>query len=438
MKRFTIAGLAAAAVSCSILATVLLVNRIGIAANNRQQIIETQNNNDRSSSQLMTIGNNIDHNRRRLQQVKHLDCTNGQCNEQVIPSDVTAQLEDAPERLTEEQRKQRIKAFLGGLYPHLDDNMLPKYLRDSMPREKLSDKDVAYFWHIPKVRKFASRVYVNDTINQALYNSQPTTFFLLLSLQASGSTLKNIMNFCFDLKRAENTDGLPSLEYKRNNILNMDTTSPDGLDKSYEVRDQIFDMGVDLIVSNYFLAGAALFNDRHRGRTFTVLRHPIEIAQSLFHYRKKAKWERTYRKDWNKITFVDYAKSESYIANWVVRQLTGTMPWVTLTEEHLEKAKLVLKEKVLVGIADQMDETVRQLREYFGWKEKEPFCAYNYLHGNPSNTNPHPLIKRGSETWNMLAEKEKWDMALYHFALELFAEQREMIKMVKIYRDGAQ
>ncbi len=177
MKRITIAGLAAAALSCSILTIVVVVNCIGLAVNNQQQIIEvTQSNNDddRSSSQLqqqnsnniMTIGSNIGHNRRRLQQVKHLDCMNGQCNEvnndvQVTPSDVTAQLQDAPSRLTEEQCKQRIKAFLGGLYPHLDDNMLPKYLRDSMPREKLSvmdiwdlDKDVAYFWHIPKVRKF--------------------------------------------------------------------------------------------------------------------------------------------------------------------------------------------------------------------------------------------------------------------------------------------
>ncbi|KAK1739870.1 hypothetical protein QTG54_009629 [Skeletonema marinoi] len=203
--------------------------------------------------------------------------------------------------------------------------MLPKYLRDTMPREKLSvmdvwdvDKDIAFFWHIPK---------------------------------ASGSTLKNIMNFCFDLKRAENTDGLPSMEFKRNNILNMDTTSPDGLDKSFEYREEIFSSGIDLIVSNYFLAG-------HRGRTFTIMRHPIEIAQSLFHYRKKAKWERTYREDWNQITFKDYAN-------------TG--------QEHIE-------EKVFVGIADQMDETVRQLREYFGWKEKEPFCAFNYLHSNPSNT----------------------------------------------------
>jgi hypothetical protein len=169
MKRITIAGLTAAAISCSILTTVVIVSRIGgLAVNDKQQIIDTQNNDndDRSSSNIMTIiGNNIGHNRRRkLQQVKHLDCTNGQCNEvnnneQVTPSDVTAQLDDAPSRLTEEQRKQRIKAFLGGLYPHLDDTMLPKYLRDSMPREKLSvmdiwdlDKDVAYFWHIPKVR----------------------------------------------------------------------------------------------------------------------------------------------------------------------------------------------------------------------------------------------------------------------------------------------
>ena len=67
------------------------------------------------------------------------------------------------------------------------------------------------------------------------------------------------MNFCFDLKRAENTDGLPSMEFKRNNILNMDTTSPDGLDKSFEYREEIFSSGIDLIVSNYFLAGAALF-----------------------------------------------------------------------------------------------------------------------------------------------------------------------------------
>jgi len=318
-------------------------------------------------------------------------------------------VDKAPSRLTDEEKKQRIKAFLGGIYPHLDANLMPKYLRDSLPREKLSvmdvwelDSDIAFFWHIPK---------------------------------ASGSTLKNIMNFCFDLKRAENTDGLPSLEFKRNNILNMDTTSPDGLDKSFEQREEIF-KEVDLIVSNYFLAGAALFNEKHHGRTFTVLRHPIEIAQSLFHYRRKANWERTYRSDWNKITFKDYAKSDNYIGNWVVHQLTGTMPWVELTDGHLEHAKKVLKTKIFVGIADQMDETVRQLREYFGWKEKEPFCAFNYLHSNPSNTNPHPLIKRGSETWNLVAEKEKYDMALYHYALELFAGQRDMIRMFSVYRSG--
>eukprot|EP00985_Skeletonema_marinoi_P019764 scaffold11439_cov137-Skeletonema_marinoi.AAC.2 len=405
MKRSAQVGsLFAIISSCLLLASIVTTRHAAVITNEDTQLQQ----NDQSSLRRLVHPQQRIMTGRRLQEQPETKLPPRPAVK--LPPPPAVANEVAPSRLNEEQKKQRIKAFLGGIYPHLDDDMLPKYLRDTMPREKLSvmdvwdvDKDIAFFWHIPK---------------------------------ASGSTLKNIMNFCFDLKRAENTDGLPSMEFKRNNILNMDTTSPDGLDKSFEYREEIFSSGIDLIVSNYFLAGAALFTEGHRGRTFTIMRHPIEIAQSLFHYRKKAKWERTYREDWNQITFKDYANSESYIGNWVVHQLTGTMPWVQLTDEHLEQAKNILKKRVFVGIADQMDETVRQLREYFGWKEKEPFCAFNYLHSHPSNTNPHPLIERGSETWNLLAKKEKYDMALYHFALELFAGQREMIRMVKGYRGG--
>ena len=31
---------------------------------------------------------------------------------------------------------------------------------------------------------------------------------------------------------------------------------------------------------------------------------------------------------------------------------------------------------------------------------------------------------RGEEVWMAVIEKEKWDMALYYYGLELFAEQR--------------
>lgn len=292
-----------------------------------------------------------------------------------------------------------MKSYLGGLYPPVDKDMLPLYLRDIEDEANLrvadytTERDLLFFWHIPK---------------------------------ASGSTMKNILNFCFMLKRAEKLTEPPSMEFGRDNILNMDTSSPEGLSHSFA--NQIVNSDkVDVIVSNYFLSGAALFTDTHQGKTFTILRHPIDLALSLFHYRRKATWERSFRSDWMKLSFQEYATSEQYMDNWMVRQLTGTMPWVQLKESHLERAKRMLKQKIFVGVMIEMDETLRQLREHFGWEETEPYCAYNYLHDKPSNSNKHSPLQggRGGKTWNVLADKEKWDLGLYHYGLELFAQQRE-------------
>lgn len=293
-----------------------------------------------------------------------------------------------------------MRSYLGGLYPPVDKDMLPLYLRDTFAtseKKRVSDymnqRDIVFFWHIPK---------------------------------ASGSTIKNIMNFCYDLKRAEKLKPEPSMEYARENILNMDTSSPDGLQFSFA--NQIVNSDkVDVIVSNYFLSGAALFTDVHYGKTFTILRHPIDLALSLFHYRRKATWERSYRKDWMTMTFTDYVSSEQYMDNWMVRQLTGTMPWITLNDSHLERAKTIMRRKIFVGVLTEMDETLRQLQWHYGWKEKTPYCAYNYLHDTPTNSNKHPGLQggKGGKTWNLLAEKDSWDMGLYHYGLELFALQRQ-------------
>ena len=116
---------------------------------------------------------------------------------------------------------------------------------------------------------------------------------------------------------------------------------------------------VDVIISNYFLGGSALFNERHYGRVFTIMRHPIELAVSLFHYRKIASWERSFREDFEKMEFADYVASDGYIGNWMTRQLTGTMPWVELTEQHLERAKAIMQKKIFVGI--QVSTSVNQI-----------------------------------------------------------------------------
>ena len=216
------------------------------------------------------------------------------------------------------------------------------------------------------------------------------------------------------------------MEYVRDNILNMDTSSPEGL--SLSLANQVVNSGkVDVIVSNYFLSGAALFTDLHYGRTFVVLRHPVDVALSLFHYRKKATWERSYRREWNMISFHEYVRGPDYVDNWMVRQLTGTMPWVQLTDAIFERARQVMARKIFVGVLEEMDESVRQLRAHFGWSEKTPGCAHDYVHSKPTNANDHPQLQggRGGKTWHVVIEKEKWDMSLYHYGLEMFAQQRK-------------
>jgi len=302
-----------------------------------------------------------------------------------------------PELTQEEIEAKQIRSYLGGLYPAVDVNMCPIYLRDTADmtagytmdlysgggKPVLRNRDLAFFWHIPR---------------------------------SGGSTVKNILNYCYDLRRAEQLGDAPSLDYARNNVLNVDTTSPDGLQFAQENNIVSSNM-VDVIVSNYFLSGSALFNDEHYGKTFTMLRHPVEVATSLFYQRRK------YIEAWKSMSFYDYVAGDAYLDSWQTRQLTGTMPWVPLTEEHLEQAKNTLKTKVFVGVLTEMEETLRQLKAHYGWGEKIAGCEKAHL-SDPASVNDHPVTEHGKAAWKILVDKEKWDMALYYYGLELFAEQR--------------
>lgn len=278
--------------------------------------------------------------------------------------------------LNETEERQQMVNYLGGLYPPVDKDMLPLYLRDTEDMENSPvfldmytpsgqavrrNKDLVFFWHIPK---------------------------------ASGSTMKYIMNTCFGLRRNEQTEKEPSMTYSRENVFNMDTSSPAGLSFSF-ANQLVNSKAVDVIVSNYFLSGSALFTEQHLGKAFAILRHPAEISLSLFHYRKQAKWERSFRDDWKKMSFHEYVESEYYMDNWMVRQLTGTMPWVELDGAHLNRAKWVMERKIFVGVMSELDESMRQFRSHFQWGERTPNCASEVLHGPHANENKHPQMAGG-------------------------------------------
>lgn len=124
----------------------------------------------------------------------------------------------------EETQEKQMKSYLGGLYPAVDKDTMPVYLRDTLdtgggvaldPSGKTAEKnsDLIFFWHIPKASYL---LIMCSTISQKIYQYQllsyPTTVSLSLP-QASGSTMKNILNFCFDLKRAENIRQPPVRSY---------------------------------------------------------------------------------------------------------------------------------------------------------------------------------------------------------------------------------
>ena len=52
-----------------------------------------------------------------------------------------------------------------------------------------------------------------------------------------------------------------------------------------------------------------------------------------------------------------------------------------------------------------------------------PGCEKAHL-SDPASVNDHPITEHGKAAWKILVDKEKWDMALYYYGLELFAEQR--------------
>ena len=67
--------------------------------------------------------------------------------------------------MDDETRLRHVKNFIGGLYPPVDKDMMPLYLRDSLDAgtELSRPLDLVYFWHIPKVGSFV-RSFVAERV----------------------------------------------------------------------------------------------------------------------------------------------------------------------------------------------------------------------------------------------------------------------------------
>jgi hypothetical protein len=216
-----------------------------------------------------------------------------------------------------------------------------------------------------------------------------------------------------------------------NRYVNVDPTTQSGIDRAMHLGLAQSELA-DVAITSYFVDAAKLFDDKHKGKCFTILRHPIKRAISMYYYLQISTWERDFNPKFQAMSVEEYALSYAE-DNWMVRMLINNMNQI-LTRDDLELAKNILGRKCIVGLMDDFEESIRRYDQYFGWTERSErssqdiaTCIDRNLHGGGVNTNHHPKHDEGSQIWNMFMEKNEWDMELYTYATDiLFMEQENM------------
>lgn len=138
---------------------------------------------------------------------------------------------------------------------------------------------------------------------------------------------------------------------------------------------------------------------------------------------------------------------ELRIDNWMTRYLVRKVKG-RLKVEHLKLAKSILEYKCLVGLLDHFEESMERIQFYFGLVEDDTAptgdgggiplrsskrltgmkCVKEYNSGKRQNVNQHAVFKPGDREWDLLAEKNQYDIELFQFANELWDRQGKMLK----------
>lgn len=186
-----------------------------------------------------------------------------------------------------------------------------------------------------------------------------------------------------------------------------------------------------------------------KAKAFTMLRHPVDRMVSDYYYIQQADWEPGYDPDLaNKMSLVEFGTVEHRNVLMRVLLYNETLTYGEDDDGRLQLAKEFLKEYYLVGLTDQMTESLRRFDAYFGidvdmmketdTKERYATCRDQYWEKNNddteerqqqevspvrSNSNVHPKLDPHGDEWRAIADANRHDVELYEHAEKLFTEQ---------------
>eukprot|EP00548_Thalassiothrix_antarctica_P008201 CAMPEP_0194153066 /NCGR_PEP_ID=MMETSP0152-20130528/55061_1 /TAXON_ID=1049557 /ORGANISM="Thalassiothrix antarctica, Strain L6-D1" /LENGTH=429 /DNA_ID=CAMNT_0038858107 /DNA_START=633 /DNA_END=1922 /DNA_ORIENTATION=+ len=292
--------------------------------------------------------------------------------------------------------------------------LIPPHFEDSFADiwEPILPTDTPLFWHIPK---------------------------------NGGTTVGDILTHCVQLVTASNigaTEGhdseneLKVRTYRdQGKYVNVNTATIPGIKRAKEMGLAAAGLA-DVVELHRLHEGSELFDHRHRARVFAMFRNPVHRAVSMFYYLQRAEWEPTYDPTLKMMTLLDYANSRKVEENWVTRFLVHKYTG-RLLNDHVEEAKQVMRDKMIVGLLDEnILDSLKRFELYFDWWEfnknkgdagRMVQCQENHAR-IAQNKVQHPIPDKNDPAYQRLLQLNWADMKLYHYAEELFHEQAVFVK----------
>lgn len=212
--------------------------------------------------------------------------------------------------------------------------------------------DTILFWHIPKSGGTTAKRLYQCMVRVETKGSISFKYYVkLLNILAPGLHQGK--------KIAAKTH---QFAISPSQTINVDTTILPGILQAREM-GLVPSRAADMVVTHEVTAAVRyLFSPQNRGRALALFRHPIDRLVSKFYYLQIASWERGYRPHWKNMSLLQWAETAKNgpETNYLVQKLSGKEWEDPVTEEDLPTAKQVLRDHVVVGLMDDMEESFRR------------------------------------------------------------------------------
>merc|ERR1740124_30473 len=212
--------------------------------------------------------------------------------------------------------------------------------------------------------------------------------------------------------------------------VNVDTTTKHGIQRAKKL--QLAEKGIaDIMISPQLHSfSSSIFSSFHKGRLFALFRHPIDRSVSMFYYLSGASWDPMYNPELKMMSIVEYAKSSSVENNWMTRFLINKQRG-KLKKEDMLVAKEILRTKCLVGLYEDIQNSLKRFHEYFGWsqtasKEHISQCRSAVVEAGDERLIT-PKLELNSKEYNSLVQINLYDLELYEYVKRLYKIQGEQI-----------